>query len=119
MKFQVQGTTIKTLQLEQAKFEAAEYKMGAKYHRVKFFERQKLQRALNKIQRTLANTTGSETDFGAAAILHPDAVAKVLECSGSKREDALRGLLKLIQTDLIYVKWYPRHLRYIALLPSA
>ena len=82
-------------QLADAKFDKKEHKVGARYHKVKFFERQKVTRALKKANKELA----------AAA---DDATSK----------DDIRGRIRDLQEKLLYIRWYPRHAKYLSLFPK-
>lgn len=88
---------LKKLQAELAtsKFDKREHKVGARYHKVKFFERQKVTRALKRASKELASAS-----------------------DGSENVESLRSTIRECQERLLYIRWYPRHVKYLSLFPK-
>jgi hypothetical protein len=99
-------------QLVDNQFDKKEHRVGARYHRVKFFERQKITRRLKKIHRVLQTLEGESH-----SPLEKDLEA--LGLSESVKIDEVKNSFRKAQLDLIYIRWYPRHLKYISLFSSS
>jgi len=85
---------LKALEADLARAETSrkERTYAIKYHKVKFFERQKLVRKIKQVKRDLTSAQGKE---------------------GERLEGVLEGL----RVDLNYVLHYPRTKKYISLFP--
>ncbi|KAG2127226.1 hypothetical protein DEU56DRAFT_820810 [Suillus clintonianus] len=85
---------LKALEADLARAETSkkERTYAMKYHKVKFFERQKLVRRIKQVKRDL--TSGQET-----------------------KKEKLEGELEGLRVDLNYVLHYPRTKKYISLFP--
>ena len=83
---------------EQARLERA---MAARYHKIKFFERQKVVRKIAQVKRELAApVTGEEKGKKA-----------------DKERRRLEGRLEELRVDLNYILHYPKTKKYISLFP--
>uniref|UniRef100_A0A7S4BVM8 rRNA-processing protein EFG1 n=1 Tax=Chrysotila carterae TaxID=13221 RepID=A0A7S4BVM8_CHRCT len=82
-------------QQQQHKRSERERHFSKKYHKVKFFERRKVERQIASHQREL----------GRAGL------------SASERE-SLEARLKSLEADLLYVSHFPRHKKYLSLFPK-
>ncbi|KAI0327928.1 hypothetical protein GY45DRAFT_1327000 [Cubamyces sp. BRFM 1775] len=91
---------LKSLEADLAKAEQArlERTMATRYHKIKFFERQKVSRKLNQTKRKLASTDG---DTGVSA----------------KERKELEARLAELRVDLNYILHYPKTKKYISLFP--
>ncbi|KIK96349.1 hypothetical protein PAXRUDRAFT_826065 [Paxillus rubicundulus Ve08.2h10] len=87
---------MKALDADLARAEGArkERNFAVKYHKIKFFERQKVVRKINQTKRSLETSEGKET---------------------KKLESALDDL----RVDLNYILHYPKTKRYVSLFPPA
>ncbi|CAE7870794.1 EFG1, partial [Symbiodinium sp. KB8] len=91
-------------QLEKKSLAKKELAMASRYHKIKFFERKKLQRKIKQAERALA-----EASTAAAA-----ACGRANDSAESELV-AARTRLARLQEDMNYVRWFPRSERYIAL----
>ncbi|KAH9889320.1 hypothetical protein C8Q73DRAFT_154352 [Cubamyces lactineus] len=87
---------LKSLEADLAKAEQArlERTMATRYHKIKFFERQKVSRRLNQTKRKLAS-----------------------EDVGAKERKELEARLAELRVDLNYILHYPKTKKYISLFP--
>ena len=87
---------LKSLEADLAKAEQArlERTMATRYHKIKFFERQKVSRKLNQTKRKLAS-----------------------EDVGAKERKELEARLAELRVDLNYILHYPKTKKYISLFP--
>ncbi|KAG2037888.1 hypothetical protein BDR03DRAFT_955783 [Suillus americanus] len=85
---------LKALEADLARAEVArkERTYAMKYHKVKFFERQKVVRRIKQVKRDLTSTQGKE-------------------------REKLDGELEGLRVDLNYILHYPRTKKYISLFP--
>ncbi|KAI5066967.1 hypothetical protein GOP47_0017495 [Adiantum capillus-veneris] len=73
-----------------------ERKMALRYHKVKFFERRKIERRIKQLEKLLEGTNATEAD---AMKEHPD----------------LNTQLAQLKEDLEYVRFFPRTEKYVSL----
>jgi hypothetical protein len=94
-------TKIKSLELQNQKnrVKEIERRNAIRYHKVKFFERQKLTRMERRLTKTLE----------AELSLSPDNVARILQ---------LKDELNHVHKDQLYVKYYPNDTKYVSLFPD-
>jgi hypothetical protein len=94
-------TKIKSLELQNQKnrLKEIERRNAIKYHKVKFFERQKLTRMERRLTKTLK----------AELSLSPDNVARIQQ---------LKDELSHVHQDQLYVKYYPNDTKYVSLFPD-
>jgi hypothetical protein len=87
---------LKALEADLARAETArkERTYAMKYHKVKFFERQKVVRRIKQVKRDLTSAQGK-----------------------GKERDKLEGELEGLRVDLNYILHYPRTRKYISLFP--
>ena len=81
-------------QAQKAKRTQRERAFSKKYHKVKFFERRKVERRIAHLK-------------------------KQLEGAGPKAQPELRRQLQAAEHDLLYVQHFPRHKKYLSLFPVA
>ncbi|KAI0919136.1 hypothetical protein AcV5_002130 [Taiwanofungus camphoratus] len=89
--------------LEQAEHARKERVMAVRYHRIKFFERQKVMRRIHRIKRQFSQGPGSEGDEG-----------NKLDKKDRKK---LERQLEELRVDLNYILNYPKTKKYISLFP--
>ena len=116
--------------MDDKKFEELEHTIGARYHKVKFFDRRKVSRRLGKVQRLLDAlaadpakpvdpallaaalvSTGAGSDEGSSSALPS------LPHSADDQVAALTALQQSLRLDLLFIRWYPRHEKYLSLVP--
>lgn len=116
--------------MDDKKFEELEHTIGARYHKVKFFDRRKVSRRLGKVQRlldALAADPAKPVDSAllAAALVSPGAgsdegsnsALPSLPHSADEQAAALTALQQSLRLDLLYIRWYPRHEKFLSLAP--
>ncbi|KAH8103430.1 hypothetical protein BXZ70DRAFT_925574 [Cristinia sonorae] len=86
---------IRALEKDLADAERArkERTMATRYHKIKFFERQKVTRKISQVKRQLG------------------------ECSDKTEKKSLKRLLLELRVDLNYIQHYPKTKKYISLFP--
>jgi hypothetical protein len=92
--------------------ESKEKRYSELYHHVKFFERRKAERRLKKAQKKLEDLRkGGEGDMESkSANIDKEEVKLLLQqCEEEVKE---------CEDNVLYVKWFPKHIKYVALYPS-
>ena len=77
---------------ERQKRSELERKLSKRYHKVRFFERVKVERKIKRIKKSLSE--------------------------GSDRDHQALGALQQLKNDLTYIKFFPKGERYISLFPQ-
>lgn len=90
--------------LAQAERVRKERAMSARYHGVKFFERQKITRRIQQVKRQLSQSEASDKGKEAAKL-------------GKKERKQLEKKLEELRVDLNYIIHYPKLKKYISLFP--
>lgn len=90
--------------LAQAERIRKERAMSARYHGVKFFERQKITRRIQQVKRQLSQSDASNK-------------GKEAENLGKKERKQLEKKLEELRVDLNYIIHYPKLKKYISLFP--
>lgn len=82
-----------------------EKKYEERYHKVKFFERQKAERRTKKAQKHLDST--SSTNAATTTTTGDDDL--------KQQSQIAQAELQTAKEDVLYVKWFPKHIKYVAL----
>jgi len=85
--------------------ESKEKRYSELYHHVKFFERRKAERRLKKAQKKLAD------------LQNKDKKEDISNDENTLLDEYIREV-KRCEDDVVYVKWFPKHIKYVSLYPS-
>ena len=89
--------------------ESREKRYSELYHHVKFFERRKAERRLKKAQKKLEDLRGGEGIDDDDKSGDKDKKTLLEECEEEVKE---------CEQNVLYVKWFPKHIKYVSLYPS-
>jgi len=92
--------------------ESREKRYSELYHHVKFFERRKAERRLKKAQKKLEDLRG-----GGGGI-DDDDDDKSGDKDVKKLLEECEEEVKECEQNVLYVKWFPKHIKYVSLYPS-
>ena len=85
--------------------ESKEKRYSELYHRVKFFERRKAERRLKKAQKNLTDLQNKDKK-------------EEISTNETLLEEEYTREVKRCEEDVVYVKWFPKHIKYVSLYPS-